>query len=134
MAETIKILVVEPMEKPKLLEIEHTLENLQGLVGGYIQAVYPYDDPVALICDDEAKLKGYAPNRMLVGEDGEPYELISGTFLITGLTRDDFGSLSEELAEKYMEMFRWPELLMRTLDGHVLWIWMKPGEEPKVIV
>ena len=33
----IRVLLVEPGEKPKLVTIEHTLENLQKLVGGYIQ-------------------------------------------------------------------------------------------------
>ena len=40
MAETIRVLLVEPMEKPRLVTVPHTLENLQKLVDGYIQAVY----------------------------------------------------------------------------------------------
>ena len=41
MAEKIRVLLVEPLERPRLVEVEHTLENLQKLVGGSIQAVYP---------------------------------------------------------------------------------------------
>ena len=40
MAKEIKVLLVEPMEQPRLVTVEHTLENLQKLVDGYIQAVY----------------------------------------------------------------------------------------------
>ena len=47
----IRVLLVEPGEKPRLVTVEHTLENLQALVDGYIQAVYPWDDPVAVICN-----------------------------------------------------------------------------------
>ena len=35
-----KILVCEPGKHPYVKEIEHTLENLQKEVGGYIQALY----------------------------------------------------------------------------------------------
>ena len=134
MAEEIRVLLVEPMEKPRLVTIKHTLENLQELVGGTIQAVYPWDDPVALVCDDEGKFKGYPANRMLVDEDGEPYDIVVGTFFICGLSKDDFASLDDELAERFTERFRYPEMFMRTMDGHVLWFRMKTGAEPKMIV
>lgn len=131
--ERIKVLIVKPGEKPVLTEIDHTLENLQEIVGGSIQAVYPWEDPVGIICDDEGKFKGYAPNRMLVDEEGEPYDILVGTFMICGLTKEDFGSLSDELAEKYREKFYWPEMFMRTLGNQVVWFKLKPGEEPRII-
>ena len=36
-----KILVIEPGKHPYEKDIEHTLENLQSIVGGHIAAVYP---------------------------------------------------------------------------------------------
>ena len=48
-----KVLVVRPMELPAVQEIDHTLSAMQKLVGGTIQAVYPFDDPVALVCNAE---------------------------------------------------------------------------------
>lgn len=42
----------------------------QHEVGGHIQAVYPHDDPVAIICDEEGKRKGSPLNRALRDEDG----------------------------------------------------------------
>ena len=53
-----KVLMVEPGKVPYETEIEGGLESLQKAVGGSIQAVYPYDDPVALICNEEGKLMG----------------------------------------------------------------------------
>ena len=41
--------------------------------------------------------------------------------------------ISDELAEKYAERFRWPEMFMRTVDGHVLWVRLAPGETPHII-
>ena len=134
MAEMIRVLLVEPMEKPRVVEFDHTLEKLQDMVGGVIQAIYPYDDPVAIVCDDEAKLKGSLPNRALVDEGGDPYDIICGTFLICGIGHDDFISISGELAERYMDMFRWPEMFVRSPEGHVFWMKMGSGEAPRRIV
>ena len=50
------ILVIKPMQTPKVKEIESSLESMQKEVGGYIQAIYPFEDSVALICNEEGKL------------------------------------------------------------------------------
>ena len=134
MAEEIRVLLVEPMEKPRLVTVPHTLENLQKLVDGDLQAVYPWDDPVGLVCDDDGIANGKIPNRALLDEKGNPYDIVKGTFFICGLSPQDFASISDELAEKYTERFRWPEMFMRTMDDHVVWVKLKPGEQPKVIV
>ena len=131
--EKIRLLKVEPLKVPVLIEVEHTLEKLQELVGGTIQAIYPWDELVALLCDDDGKGKGYPPNRVFVDEDGEPYDIVVGTFYICGLTREDFGSISDELAEKFTERFRYPEMLMRTIDGNILWFRIGSGEQPRMI-
>lgn len=49
--EKISVLVVEPEKKPYAKEISSELSSLQHEVGGYIQAVYPYEEPVAIICN-----------------------------------------------------------------------------------
>lgn len=115
MADEIRVLLVEPLQRPRLVTIPHTLEKLQELVGGTIQAVYPWDDKVALICNDEGKLNGMKPNRIL-----EDYDLICGPFFICGLGEEDFESISDEMAQKYEEKFRCPELIMRDDDGHLI--------------
>ena len=69
MAKEIRVLLIEPGEKPRLATVEHTLENLQELVGGTIQAVFPFSEHAAILCDDEGKFKGYPPNRALVDEE-----------------------------------------------------------------
>ena len=71
------VIIVEPGKKPREADIENKLEVLQKTVGGYIQAIYPWDEPVALVCDDEAKLKTDTEwNRMLP----ETSDVIKGTF------------------------------------------------------
>ena len=133
MTEEIRVLLIEPGEKPRLVTVPHTLEELQKLVGGYIAATYPWsEDLVAVIFDDDGMAKGYPPNRLLVDEDGKPYDILKGTFFITGLSSDDFASISDELAEKYTEKFYWPEVFARFGD-HLIWFKDKPGAKPQLL-
>ena len=39
-----KVLIVEPGKYPREADIEHTLEAEQAVVGGTIEAVYPWRD------------------------------------------------------------------------------------------
>ena len=102
---TIRVLIVEPGKAPCPAEIPAELESLQHHVGGLIQALYPFEDSVAIICNEEGKLIGLPWNRPLYDEDGNVYDMIAGTFLVVGLTEDDFGSLTEEQIKRYTEMF-----------------------------
>ena len=45
------------------------------------------------------------PNRALKDNNGRTYDIIFGDFLVTGLTEENFGSLSDELIEKYTKFF-----------------------------
>ena len=126
--EKISVLVVEPEKKPYAKEVSSELSSLQHEVGGYIQAVYPYDEPVAIICDEEAKLKGSELNRVLRDEDGKIYDVIAGTFLIVGLGEDDFTSLTPEHMKQFKEKFDTPEMFMR-INGKLV---VLPMEDERV--
>ena len=118
MRKTIQVLIVEPGKRPYIKEIDGSLASLQQEVGGYIQVVYPFDDPVGLICNEEGKLLNLSLNRALWTEDGEIYDILAGTFLVVGLGEEDFASLPDTLAEKYTEHFCLPETFVR-INGHV---------------
>ena len=53
-----KIVLVEPGKEARPAEISGSLQSMQQLVGGIIQAIYPWTDPVAMICHDEGKIIG----------------------------------------------------------------------------
>ena len=106
MNDKMTILVVEPGKAPYAKEIDDSLAEMQRLVGGSIEGTYPYDDPVAVICNGEGKLKGLPPNRPLTGPDGVPYDMIHGTFFVAGLGAEDFCSLTDEQVRRYQEVFR----------------------------
>lgn len=103
------VLVVEPGMAPYVKEIDSGLKSLQSEVGGWIEAVYPFEEEVALICNEEGKLSELPLNRALMDEDGEIYDIIAGTFLVVGLGEEDFCSLSDEYIKKFSERFKRPE-------------------------
>ena len=111
--EDITVLVVEPEKKPYVKTIPSGLASLQHEVGGYIQAIYPWDDPCAIIADDEAKLNGKQLNRALRDEERHIYDVIAGTFLIVGLGKENFVSLESAYIQKYAKLFATPELFFR---------------------
>lgn len=115
-AATIDVLLVKPFMYPQQVSIGCNLKELQKAVGGDIATVYPFDDPVTIICNDEGKINGSELNRSLRDENGEIYDIVAGDFLVAGLTEDDFGSLSPELMQKYEELFHQPEMYVQM--GH----------------
>ncbi len=66
--EKISVVLVEPNKYPEVVEIEDTLEAMQKIVGGYIEQYMPFDDEVAIICNDEGKLNGLPLNRAIYSE------------------------------------------------------------------
>lgn len=103
------VLLIEPEARPREVTIPAGLESLQQAVGGWIEAVYPFDDPVALIVNEEGKLDGLPLNRALRHKDGEVYDILAGNILIVGLGEEDFTSLPPKMMSKYKEMFHQPE-------------------------
>ncbi len=116
-----RILVVEPERRPEPREIRGSLEEMQEIVGGLIQAVYPFDDPVALICNDDGKFMGLPANRGLRDEDGQIYDIVFGTFFLCGAPADSdhFTSLTPEQEERYRKRFHTPEMFWG-MDGRIV--------------
>ena len=110
------VLIVEPGKAPYETQIGDDLRSMQALVGGYIQAVYPYEEPVALICCESGKLDRLPLNRALRDADGDAYDIIAGNFFIAGLGKSELADLPHELAEQFTEQFRQPEMFLRMGD------------------
>lgn len=110
---SMEVLLVEPGQYARMATIGTGLAAMQEAVGGDIEAVYPFDDPVAIVCDDEGKMKGKPLNRALRDEDGDVYDIVAGTFLICGLGKEDFASLPKKLQKKYEDKFKKPEAFLK---------------------
>lgn len=113
------VLLVQPYCNPKVVRIEHDLKTLQRIVGGTIAAIYPFEDAVALVVNDEGKLLGLPLNRSLRLPSGEIYDIIAGDFLVVGLSKNNFASLSPALQKKYSERFLHPEMFVIN-DGGII--------------
>ena len=109
-----QVIVVEPKKKPMVQDIGSELASMQKIVGGSIEAVYPFADPVALICNEEGKLLGLPLNRALRDDEGNVYDIISGTFFLCAAPPDSnhFAGLTDQQVKTYMEWFAMPEMFL----------------------
>lgn len=67
MTNTIRVLVVRVGEPSVVESMGKDLEAQQAIVGGYIEAV-PFGGGLFMICNEEGKLEGLAPNFALPGD------------------------------------------------------------------
>ena len=117
------ILLVSPGQAPRKITIEDTLAAMQRAVGGPIQAVYPFEEPVAIICHEEGKLLHLPLNRALRSPDtGGIYDIIAGNFFLCAAPPDSehFESLTDDQLERYARIFRTPELFLSGPGGSIM--------------
>ena len=115
----IRVLLIQPGKYPKEIKIDSTLEAMQKVVGGDIEEYMPFEDEVALICNEEGKQLGLPLNRAIYGEDKEMIEIIAGDFFLAyaPISSEKFLSMPDGLLAKYAEIFKYPERFGRTNDG-----------------
>lgn len=126
---TISVLLVEPDKYPRTVTITDTLEAMQNLVGGDIEEYMPFEDDVAIICNEEGKLNGLPLNRAVyVDEDKSKIaDIICGKFFLVyaPIESENFLSLPPELSEKYREKFKYPERFAR-VNNEIVAVPFKP--------
>lgn len=90
--DTIKTLVIEPLRRPELRDIDPSITAIGKTIGGYAEPL-PLDRRTTLWCDEEGAIKNLKPNRTIrlsqdsrLADAGKPI-IIRGTFVITGPTR-----------------------------------------------
>ena len=103
--EKIKVLALLPMELPKEIELDNTLEAMQNFVGGLIECITLRDtgSEVTLVCNDEGKLLGLPLNRPLW--DGA--DVLAGPGFLAGCDNEgNLTSLPQSAMDFYKEKFR----------------------------
>ena len=109
-----KVLLIEPMEHPKEIDIQPTLEEYYKVLDcDCITATYPWPEPVALVTDDN----GLFTDKLFSRYIRELKQPIRGGFFLCGLGEDDFTDLPPELMDKFRKRFWNPELFVRTASG-----------------
>lgn len=116
-ADTMTVLLVEPNKYPEVKEIGTDLDSLQQAVGGNIEVIYPFEDNVGLVVNEEGKINGMPLNRAVRDDAGEVMDIIAGSFLVVGLTEDSFGSLTQEQIGKFEQEFHQPEAFVKMGKG-----------------
>lgn len=103
--QTVKAVKVEPGMSPCIIDLGTDLDSLQKAVSigaadqGLIEFVY-LEDNISIICNEEGKLIGLAPNRRL-GDD-----ILCGVFYVVAENEDgELISLTSEQREHYSRMF-----------------------------
>ncbi|MDT4376971.1 DUF3846 domain-containing protein [Blautia coccoides] len=107
----ISVILVEPGKYPKKIDIEDSLEAMQEVVGGYIEEYMPFEDDVAIVCNEEGKMNGAELNRAVYDKDGELMDIVAGKFFLcyAPIESETFQSLPKDMENKYREKFKYPE-------------------------
>ena len=101
----ITVLVVEPCKEAYTKEVG-SLEEMQALVGGYIEAVpLSEKEPVVAVVNEDGKNLGLPYNRPLNDENGIVYDILCGTFFVAGAGEEDFVSLTDDQIRRYKEKY-----------------------------
>ena len=120
-----KALYIEPLRKPRIIDIPLSLDALQAKVRGMLGSTYlpePDGSETAILFNDNGIAEGLQLNRV-VGP-----HIIYGPFLLCGVGEEDFTDLPEDLIAKYMEQFKYLEVFIPRPDGSLAVI--KIMEEP----
>lgn len=114
-----QVVIVEPKKKPMVKNIDDGLEAMQKIVGGTIQAIYPFEEPIALICNDEGKFLNLPLNRALRDNAGCVYDIVAGTFFLCAVPadKDNFAGLTKEQIQTCLKRFAAPEQFIQVEDA-----------------
>lgn len=97
----IKVIICPADRMPYVTNISNTLENLQRIVGGYIETAMVFSDAV-VICNEEGRLLGLPENQSLFLSG------FCGNCLICGVDAngEDFTSLPEQACKELLQACR----------------------------
>ena len=101
------IITIHPLQNPIVEEIDGGLESMQQKVGGYIELLMPWEDEVAIVCNEEGKLLDLPANRLIFDDVGNPIDVIAGTFFLCSAPADaeNLQSIPADLIPKYLNKF-----------------------------
>lgn len=127
----INVLHIKAGQRAEPVEMLNELEAMQEMVGGYIESYMPFDDDVAIVCNEEGKFRCMPFNRAVRNEDGKIADIICGDFFIcyAPIGSEYFHSMPDDLMEKYEGKFGLPEEFFIGPDGReIIAVPYEPGE------
>ncbi len=121
------VLVVEPGFAPYEKEI-NGLDDMNKIVGGTISAIYPFQERVGIVCNDDALYLNMEFNRSMPGGYGGVF----GTFFVCGLGEEDFTTLPPNLMRKFKKHFHHAEILLGAIGNKPVTLKVEPKRHPSV--
>lgn len=103
----IKVLLVEPFDKPKIITIENNYQAISEIVCGDVDEYMPFEDNVALLCNADGKRLSLSASHTVTDIETGKAELIYGSFILVGTSEFDieYHSLYDNLTDKYTDLF-----------------------------
>lgn len=96
-----RVLLVCCEKEPRIVNVPHELSELQKLVGGMIEVVEPFDDDIALVCDENGRSDGKPVNRII-----NDHMDICGDFFLCRYGETGLEDMPEAKIFKYVSMLR----------------------------
>lgn len=81
----IHVVLLEPGKLARPASIDASLESYQKIVGGMIEAFYPFEEPVCIVCNEEGKLDGLPLNRAVYADPSRREMLDITSYQVTQL-------------------------------------------------
>ena len=105
MTELVTALLVKPGETPRTRKVSPDFNSMRRIIGEGAEELYPFADAVAVVYDPDGDKIRLPLNVLLKNGSGQPYEAIHGAFLLVGVNRGEYVSLSERQTRRFREMF-----------------------------
>ena len=86
-----RVLLVCSEKEPRIVNVPHELPELQRLIGSMIEVVEPFDDDIALVCDEKGRSNGKPVNRVI-----NDHMNICGDFFLCGYGETSLEDISED--------------------------------------
>ena len=125
----ITVVLLEPGKLARVAEIDSSVAGLQAAVGGWFEAVYPFEEETCIVCNEEGKIRGMPLNRA-IRMDGQIADIIAGPCFVCDCSKARFGSLSKEQQERYLKLFKYPERFLK-INGEIASIPYNPSPKSK---
>lgn len=96
MANTIKVILKKPGQKPETVEVPNELKPFQELVGGYIETVTLANMGLVIIVNEDGMHKGLPTNCSIITTKGVMPNLL-GNVVLCGVDGDEFADFPDYL-------------------------------------
>lgn len=103
----IRVLLVEPFSKPKMITIENNYQAISEIICGDADEYMLFEDDVALLCNADGKRLSLSASHTVTDTETGKTELIYGSFILIGSSEFDtkYHLLDDDLIDKYMDLF-----------------------------